>query len=119
MAHRIRLRQPWTRCVLDRENSNEFQRIIFERHFNRPTGIEPADQIEVEVNAETGEIYEVRLNETQLEAVPSTTSSPIQVRLDLSDRLADHNVLRVHLRSSEAEPELGDVNLWIQPTKNS
>lgn len=118
MAHRIRLRQPWTRRVVGQEIPHAGKLVILERRFNRPTGIEPDDQIEVEVNAETGEIFEVRLNEVGLETVPEIQSDR-HARFDLSDRLAEHNILHVHLHSSEGEPELGDVNLWITPTKNS
>lgn len=119
MAHRIRLRQPWSLRALERQTPNAPRRIVFERRFNRPTGIEPNDQIEVEVNAETGEIYEVCLNEIQLEIPPDIQPARQHVRLDLGDQLADHNVLLIHLRSCETEPELGDVNLWIKPIKNS
>ena len=119
MAHRIRLRQPWTQRVLEQENYDTSKQVIFERHFNRPTGIESGDQIEVEVNAAIGEVLDVWLNEAKLTIDSTDTRSTQHTRFDLSDRLIDHNVLRVHLDCHAATPQLGDVNLWIEAKKTS
>lgn len=121
MPHRIRLKKPWTRRDgtgettrgVDVPDSSEDRdakpesRVTYCRRFNRPTGIEPTDRLELEIGEVIGTMIAVRLNGLILKADQN-------VRPDITEHVSDHNELEIEIHSIGSIPRLiGPVNLWI------
>lgn len=101
--------------------TNPVYRATYLRKFHRPSGIEPDDRVQLEVGAVRGRIAEIRINAIvisdhgEFDRNPSSSN-----RLELDDRLVDHNELEIELESTADVPGhprlVGDVNLWIITT---
>lgn len=122
MAHRIRLRQPWTIHVPppsamsdDKPNVSYSRHVVLTRRFNRPTGLTDRDRVDLEINVEHGFVETVMLNDDVVYRSDDDSSEvpQNQLRLRMDASLNDHNRLHITLVSDSQSPRLGDVNLWI------
>ena len=144
--HAIRLRRPWSKRVVSGDVADAGDgkrvdvpdevadvgsaRVEYERRFNRPTGIDGATRVWLELSGWSGRLREVRLNDERLDPGPSHDDilnderpeferSPL--RVDASEKVAAHNRLVVTLeRSGDQPPRLsGEVRLLIGETPDS
>ncbi|MBB3206003.1 hypothetical protein FHS27_001811 [Rhodopirellula rubra] len=153
MAHRIRLRKPWTRLDHssaapvtsassmgpNEENTSQVdvpdlsgddagsldgssssgeiaetivQRVSYVRRFNRPSGIESGERVELELGEVTGRLEDVRVNSQSL--FDDADHHVKSMRFDVTDRLSNHNELEIQIHGDGLLPRLtGAVNLWI------
>ncbi|WP_417739328.1 hypothetical protein [Rosistilla oblonga] len=107
--HTIRLRGPWKLTALEiadaqpitgriDQPSDQFLAdyqgpILYVRHFNRPTGLGPAERVELAIIACVGTAH-VSLNETPL---ANFTAQQTPVRIDITDQLQLSNQLAIEI----------------------
>ncbi|QDV65533.1 hypothetical protein [Crateriforma conspicua] len=134
--HRIRLRKPWLKAttasflddqplgvdafksdVPDTDTSvlpsgtDEF--LVYQRTFNRPTGIADATRVHLQIDRWAGHLVGVDLNGEVLAHDIAQTDAPL--RIDVTSSLQTGNRLRIGLLATDQQALLsGEVYLLIE-----
>lgn len=160
MAHRIRLRKPWTRhdfigsplvannsidesdlasqsglentlvcevdvpdledvgsertdSLADDQQSGRAHQATYSRRFNRPSGMEVSDRMQLEVGQIAGRLVDIRINSKTIANFTDNQRDAVE-RYDITADLAEHNALEIEIQAGDGKPRLrGAVNLWI------
>ena len=126
--HIIRLRRPWSRTAVDSSGNEQTEaktdvpdlelaavsdRRIYQRSFNRPTGLNDQSQVFLAISDWQGRLQSMKINQSSVELVEPPTSP---LRIDVTPQLELSNKIEIQIiKEGDQQPLLcGSVQIEIE-----